>query len=429
MADDSGVDDAADDDIGDGFGEGFGDGEDARSLVDAAFGVQREASTSKKDAEAEADVEPDAESGAAAANVPATDPVAAKADATSTLTEPVTAEPKPEADVKPEPEADVKPEPDAKPLPEPDVKPEPEPSAAADTSNAIAHDEAAESTAGKNAAAENTAAKGRLAVIGTAAMAVAAGLALVLTSGAKAGGAKASAQPSPTANPQAWYPDAGNQSAFATGAPSVLTDDQLRAAVPGCDDNCKLVTRGNGFSPDGAVAALFRTGDPVVGASNFKLVIVGGDGKLVWQAPDTMKALSAGYERFSEDTAGNFYLAMPGARSGQILVVLRWQDGKVVDVGDVSTPKIAADGVVGILPQATPGPTATIVAQSATGVSDATTGGLIESDYQVKNGVPVLIGCRRKVGESGEWISYQPDASGCAHPPAGPQGPPDGDGN
>jgi hypothetical protein len=188
------------------------------------------------------------------------------------------------------------------------------------------------------------------------------------------------------------------------------------------------VTRANGFSPDGAALALFRTGDPMAGKSNFKLVVVGADGKLVWSAPPGVKALTAGIERFSTDKAGNFYLALPGEKSGQILIALTWKDGHVVDIGDLTNPKISSDSVVGVLPEPTPGATATIVSQTRNGVSDADTGGLIESQYQIQNGVPVLIGCRRHVGESGEWIPFKPSAQGCVDAPPGPVGPPDGDG-
>jgi hypothetical protein len=203
-----------------------------------------------------------------------------------------------------------------------------------------------------------------------------------------------------------------------------LSDDALRAAA-GCG-SCKLVTRANGFSPDGDVVALFRTGDPVEGHSNVKLVVVAADGRVVWSAPDGVKALTAGIERFSTDASGNFYLALPGAKTGQVLVVLAWRDGKVQDVGGLLNPKIKSDTVVGVSPQST-GPLATIVSQTTAGVPDADTGGLVESRYQVKGGAPVLVGCRRHVGESGQWIPFQPSADGCTHWPAGPVGPPDDD--
>lgn len=259
-------------------------------------------------------------------------------------------------------------------------------------------------------------------VIGAAAAGV-----LVLSGGGSGNAATPDAAPStqPSVNPQAFYP-LQSAAPFETGAKSSLTNAELLAAVPGCG-GCKLVTRANGFSPDGAVLALFRTGAPQVGKPNFKLVVVGADRKVLWSAPEGVKALTAGIERFSTDAAGTVYLALPGARSGQILIALTWRDGKVQDLGGLLDPKIESDSIVGVLPQATPGATATIVSQTTAGVPDADTGGLVELQYQIKDGRPVLIGCRRHVGESGQWIAFPPGADGCTHWPAGPVGPPDDD--
>jgi hypothetical protein len=269
--------------------------------------------------------------------------------------------------------------------------------------------------------------RSRLAAAAAAVISVAAASVLVLSGGGSGNAATPGAAPStqPSVNPQALYP-LQSASPFETGAKSPLTDAELLAAVPGCG-SCKLVTRANGFSPDGAVLALFRTGAPQVGKPNFKLVVVGADRKVLWSAPEGVKALTAGIERFSTDAAGNFYLALPGAKSGQILVVLTWRDGKVQDLGGLLDPKIKSDSIVGVLPQAGSGATATIVSQTTAGVPDADTGGLLESQYRIKDGRPVLIGCRRHVGESGQWIAFQPGADGCAHWPAGPVGPPDDD--
>ncbi|MBW8803963.1 MAG: hypothetical protein JF587_08905 [Catenulisporales bacterium] len=266
----------------------------------------------------------------------------------------------------------------------------------------------------------------RLAAAAAVVIGVAAASVLVLSGGGSGNAATPGAAPStqPSVNPQAFYP-LQSASPFETGSKSPLTDAELLAAVPGCG-SCKLVTRANGFSPDGAVLALFRTGAPQVGKPNFKLVVVGSDRKPLWSAPEGVKALTAGIERFSTDAAGNFYLALPGAKSGQILVALSWREGKVQDLGGLLDPKIKSDSIVGVLPQAT-GATATIVSQTTAGVPDADTGGLVESQYQIKDGRPVLIGCRRHVGESGQWIAFQPGADGCAHWPAGPVGPPDDD--
>ncbi|GAA1998237.1 hypothetical protein [Catenulispora subtropica] len=279
----------------------------------------------------------------------------------------------------------------------------------------------------------------RARLVGAAAVVagVAAASILVLSGGGSGDAATPSGSPStqPSVNPQAFYP-VQSASPFETGVKSALTDAQLQAAVGGCDA-CKLVTRANGFTPDGGVLALFRTGAPQGGKSNVRLVVVGGDGKLVWSAPGGVKALTAGIERFSVDGAGNFYLALPGARSGQVLIALAWRDGKVQDLGGLLDPKIKSDSIVGVLPQAPAGAaatatataTATIVSQTTAGVPDADTGGLVESQYQIKDGKPVLTGCRRHVGESGQWIPFQPSADGCTHWPDGPVGPPDGDDN
>ena len=327
-------------------------------------------------------------------------------------------------------EPETEPGPDTGPDTEPELKPETKAEAESET------EPASEPRA-------RTLTRGRLAGAAAVVVAVGAACALVLSGSSPSSGSAAPGSATPTTpavNPQASYPDAAIASPFATNvSPQAtatgtgvktsyrpLTDDALRAAVPGCG-SCKLVTRANGFSPDGAVLALFRTGAPVEGKSNFKLVVVGADGTLVWSAPDGVKALTAGIERFSADKAGNFYLALPGAQTGQILIVLTWKDGHVVDIGDLANPKIASDSVVGVMPEPTPGATATLVSQTRNGVSDADTGGLIESQYQIRNGVPVLIGCRRHVGESGVWIPFQPGANGCVDAPPGPVGPSDGD--
>ena len=269
--------------------------------------------------------------------------------------------------------------------------------------------------------------RGRLAGAVAVVAGVAAASVLVLSGGGSGNAATPSGAPStqPSVNPQAFYPEQ-SASPFQTGSRSALTDAQVRAALGDCDP-CKLVTRVNGFTPDGGVLALFRTGAPQGGKSNARLAAVGGDGKLVWSAPDGLKALTAGIERFSVDRAGNAYLALPGAKSGQVLVVLAWRDGQVRDLGGLLEPKIKSDSIVGVLPQATTDPTATIVSQTTAGVPDADTGGLVESQYRIQDGEPVLVGCRRHVGESGQWIAFQPAADGCTHWPAGPVGPPDDD--
>lgn len=264
------------------------------------------------------------------------------------------------------------------------------------------------------------------AVVGAAAIvAIAVTAVLVLTGGGESDAAASGGTPTPPFNPQALYPLAASATPFTTGGVSTLTDARLKAAVPGCG-GCELVTRANGFSPDGAVLALFRTGAPAAGHPNAKLAVVGPDGRLLWQSPSGFQALTAGVERFATDRSGYFYVALPGFKSGQAMVVLAWQNGKVVDVGDLTHPKIASDSV-GLLPEKKPGPTATIVAQTKKGVPDADTGGLIESQYQVRNGTPVLIGCRREVGESFQWLTFAPSADGCTHWPQGPTGPADGD--
>ncbi|NUR28326.1 MAG: hypothetical protein HOV83_21200 [Catenulispora sp.] len=284
-------------------------------------------------------------------------------------------------------------------------------------------DEASEQRSASTKALKVT--KGRL--IGAAGVVLGVALAgvLVFSGGGSGNAVTPSDAPStrPSVNPQAFYP---LQSAppFATGTKSTLSDAEIQAAA-GCD-GCKLVTRANGFTPDGGALALFRTGTPRAGKSNVRLVVVGGDGKLVWSAPDGVKALTAGIERFTADDAGNFYLALPGAKSGQVLVVLAWRDGKVQDLGGLLDPRIKSDSIVGVLPEKAVG-AATIVSQTTVGVPDADTGGLVESQYQIKDGKPVLTGCRRHVGESGQWIPFQPSADGCTHWPAGPVGPPDDD--
>ncbi|GAA2012419.1 hypothetical protein GCM10009839_03510 [Catenulispora yoronensis] len=334
----------------------------------------------------------------------------------------------------PEPEREPEPEPEPEPKPEPELEPEPEPEkleapkAVAETATPTQDTEPSSPTPAP--AFTKTLPKltrGRLA----AAAAVVVGVAVasvVLLSGGGSGNAatqNGAAGAQPSVNPQAFYP-VQSASAFETGAKSELTDAELQGAVSGCDA-CKLVTRANGFTPDSGVLALFRTGEPEAGRSNAKLVAVGGDGKLLWSAPDGFKALTAGIERFSVDGAGNFYLALPGARTGQVLVALAWRDGKVQDLGGLLDPRITSDSIVGVLPQAAPGADATIVSQSTAGIPDAATGGLVESQYRIENGAPVLIGCRRHVGESGQWIAFQPSADGCKHWPAGPVGPPDDD--
>jgi hypothetical protein len=264
------------------------------------------------------------------------------------------------------------------------------------------------------------------AAAAVAALAAVAVTAVVVLTGGTKGDAAASGPTTPPFNPQALYPLAASATPFTTGGRSALTDARLKAAVPGCS-GCELVTRANGFSPDGAVLALFRTGAPAVGHPNAKLAVVGSDGGLLWQSPSGFQALTAGIERFATDRSGNFYVALPGFKSGQAMVVLAWRDGKVVDIGDLLHPKVASDSV-GLLPEKNPGPTATIVAQTKKGVPDADTGGLIEAQYQVRNGTPVLVGCRREVGESFQWLTFAPSKDGCTHWPQGPTGPADDDG-
>jgi hypothetical protein len=300
---------------------------------------------------------------------------------------------------------------------------EPEATASVDPSPAVARPLSGRLTRGRLVA---VAAAAAVAVIGVATAGV------VLLSGGGSGNAAAAAPttaPSttqPSVNPQAFYP-VQSASPFTAGGVSELTDARIQAAVPGCD-SCKLVTRANKFSPDGSVLALLRTGTPQAGKSNAKLVVVGADGHLVWSAPDGFKGLTAGIERFSVDGAGNHYLALPGPKYGQVLVILAWRDGKVQDLGGLLDPKIKSDSIVGVLPQGTgAGGTATIVSQTTDGVPDADTGGLVESQYQIKDGAPVLTGCRRHVGESGQWLTFAPSSDGCTHWPAGPVGPPDDD--
>ena len=297
-----------------------------------------------------------------------------------------------------------------------------EPTAEAVASTSITADTEAQPTVDRPLKKPFT--RGRLAAAAAVAAGVVAAGVFLLVGGASGNAAAPNDAPQTSVNPQAFYPF---QSAppYEIGASSPLSDDAVRAAVPGCAA-CKLVTRANGFSPDGAVLALFRTGDPQGGRANFKLVVVSADGRLVWSAPEGMKALTSGIERFSADASGNFYLALPGAKSGQVLVVLAWRDGKVQDIGGLLDPKVKSDTVVGVSPQST-GPLATIVSQTSAGVPDADTGGLIESRYQVKDGVPVLVGCRRHVGESGQWIAFRAAADGCTHWPDGPVGPGDDD--
>lgn len=370
--------------------------EDAASLVDAAFGAARAAEpTQDADADESAEaVEPSEESA---------EVVEPSAEALAGVDEAPAAEPAQEAVEKPK------------------LAPEPEPSAepaeAADTPSSP------EASSRKPLPAFT---RGRMAAAAAVVLGVAAASVLVLSGGGSGNAATPGAAPStlPSVNPQAFYP-MQSAPAFSTGGKSELTDAELMAAVPNCG-GCKLVTRANGFSPDGAVLALFRTGAPQVGKANFKLVVVGADGKLVWSAPDGVKALTAGIERFNTDAAGNFYLALPGAKSGQVLIVLAWRDGKVQDLGGLLDPKVKSDSIVGVLPGAA-GATATIVSQTTANVPDADTGGLVESQYQIKDGKPVLIGCRRHVGESGQWIAFQPGADGCTHWPDGPVGPPDDD--
>jgi hypothetical protein len=389
------------------------DFEDAASLVDAAFGTPQDAAADDgaegpaaeaaagAAADADADTSADAEAaGGAAADADAAANTSADAEARGG------ADPDAAADTAADADAD----------------------AAADTS---ADADAAASAADAQAPASGLTpppkkplTRGRLAAAAVVAAGIAAAGLFLLTGGAS-GNSSAPGDGSQTSvNPQAFYPFQ-SASPYETGAPSVLSDDALRAAVPGCAA-CKLVTRANGFSPDGAVLALFRTGDPQGGRANFKLVVVGPDGRLVWSAPEGIKALTSGIERFSTDASGNFYLALPAAKSGQMLVVLAWRDGKVQDIGGLLAPKVESDTMVGVSPQST-GPLATIVSQTTAGVPDADTGGLIESRYQVKNGAPVLVGCRRHVGESGQWIAFQPSADGCKHWPDGPVGPDDDD--
>lgn len=411
--------------------------EDAASLVEAAFGIRldsaedaEEQGAEEQDAET-ADEAEEAEEAEEADDEPVeAEPVAESAEIEAEAaqeTEPLVAvkvKRKPAA-AKTEPaveEAEAAADDDAaqetEPLMSGEPEPEPEP-------------EAAESEPAPKVPALTKSLKltrGRLAAAGAVVLGIAAASVLVLSGGgsgnaAAPGGAPSTTQPS--VNPQAFYP-VQSASPFATGGRSELTDAEVQAAVPGCD-GCKLVTRANGFSADGAVLALFRTGAPQGGKSNAKLVVVGADGKLVWTAPAGFKALTAGIERFSADDAGNFYLALPGARSGQVLVVLAWRDGKVQDLGGLLDPKIKSDSIVGVSPQASSGGTATIVSQTTAGIPDADTGGLVESQYRIKDGAPVLVGCRRHVGESGQWLTFQPSADGCTHWPAGPVGPPDDD--
>lgn len=407
--------------------EGTEEFEDAESLVEAAFGIQL---GSAEDAEEQdAEIAEEAGDGEPARTAPVAD-ASEEAETTELVADSAETEAVVEADAVQEAEPLVAVKEKHKP-----AAAKTEPAADGDAAQEADTPLAAEPGPGPEPAPKTPAfakslklTRGRLAAAGAVVLGVAAASVLLLSGGGSGNAAAPSGAPSttqPSVNPQAFYP-VQSASPFATGGRSELTDAEVQAAVPGCD-GCKLVTRANGFSADGAVLALFRTGVPQDGKSNAKLVVVGADGKLVWAAPAGFKALTAGIERFSADDAGNFYLALPGARSGQVLVVLAWRDGKVQDLGGLLDPKIQSDSIVGVSPQASAGGTATIVSQTTAGIPDADTGGLVESQYRIKDGAPVLIGCRRHVGESGQWLTFQPGADGCTHWPAGPVGPPDDD--
>ncbi|NUR58571.1 MAG: hypothetical protein HOV87_07760 [Catenulispora sp.] len=392
--------------------------EDAASLVDAVFGApaEAEAAEAPEDQATDSDAVDAADVDSDSAPDQADEPDSEAAEPDSEAAEPDDEAAEPDSEVA---ELDSEAE-------EPNNE-----AAATEVTEAAVPDEPAPAVAGTPPKLT----RGRLA----AAAAVVAGVAVagaVLLSGGGSGnaataptgvpGAPTTTQPS--VNPQAFYP-VQSATPFTAGGVSQLTDTRIQAAVPGCD-SCKLVTRANKFSPDGSVLALLRTGTPQAGKSNAKLVVVGPDGHLVWSAPDGFKALTAGIERFSVDGAGNHYLALPGAKYGQVLVILAWRDGKVQDLGGLLDPKIKSDSIVGVLPQgagAAADTAATIVSQTTEGVPDADTGGLVESQYRIKDGAPVLTGCRRHVGESGQWLAFAPSPDGCTHWPAGPVGPPDDD--
>lgn len=409
--------------------------EDAASLVDEVFGTVDEAVAAKTQQEAEKHDEEDAEEQAEGeqaeeegsesaeehAEQEGSEPAEGRAEQEAAEQEAAEQEASEPAEEHAEQEAS---EPVETPVEESAETPAEEP---AETPAETPAPAAAESTASKLT-------RGRLAAVAAAVVGIAAA-GVVLFSGGGSGNAAtqpvgapgAAATTQPSVNPQAFYP-VQSATPFTAGGVSQLTDARILAAVPDCD-SCTLVTRANTFSPDGSVLALLRTGAPQAGKSNAKLVVVGADGRLVWSAPDGFKALTAGIERFSVDGAGNHYLALPGPKYGQVLVILAWRDGKVQDLGGLLDPKIKSDSIVGVLPQGAgaAGATATIVSQTTDGVPDADTGGLVESQYQIKDGAPVLTGCRRHVGESGQWLTFAPSPDGCTHWPAGPVGPPDDD--
>ena len=200
----------------------------------------------------------------------------------------------------------------------------------------------------------------------------------------------------------------------AVGSSSAVDDAQLIAAVPSCRVHpCRLLTRANGFGPPGAVAALLAWDRTETADPNYELVVTSRTGEVVWRAPDQRLGHANGYERFAVDESDRLFLPLAAEPRGQMMAVLEWRDGRIDDRGSLTTRKFYGDSVV-FAEDRDGDRTSEIITQSGQGLTDADTGGLVESTYTLINGDFQLTGCRQRQGESFQWTSRPTDGGRCA---------------
>jgi hypothetical protein len=200
----------------------------------------------------------------------------------------------------------------------------------------------------------------------------------------------------------------------AVGSPSSPVDDaRLIAAVPSCRAHpCRVLARVNGFGVPGGVAALLAWDRTDSAEPNYELVVTSATGDPLWQAPDNRLGYVNGYERFTIDGPDRLFLPLAAEPRGQTLTVLEWRDGHADDRGSLATPRFHGDSVAFAEDRDKNG-TAEIITQSAQGIADADSGGLLESTYTLVKDDYQLTTCRQREGESFQWTNHPPSDGRC----------------